>query len=71
MCVGGPAAKRGHVGLGPCLIDEDEAGYIDPAAALEPLGAPARHIGTLLLGGDQRLFLCVSFSAWTKSHTEW
>jgi len=68
LALGRPTAQRGHVG--PGLVDEDEVGDVDPAAVLAPLSAPARHIRTLLLGGDQGLFLCVSFSAWTTSHTE-
>ena len=64
-----PAAQRRHVGLGPGLVDEHQAGGIDPALVLHPLRPPARHVRTLPLGRDQRLFLCVSPSAWTNSHT--
>jgi hypothetical protein len=65
-----PAAQRRHVGLGPCLVDEDQAGGVDPRAELQPLRTPARDIGTGALVGDQRLFLYVSASAWTNAHTE-
>ena len=33
-------------------------------------GNPPRHVRAIPLAGDQRLFLCVSLSAWTNSHTE-
>ena len=52
-----PAAQRRHVGLGPGLVDEDQAGGIDAALVRRPLRAPPRHVGTLALAGDQRLFL--------------
>ena len=52
-----PAAQGCHVGFGPGLVDEDETGRVDLGAIFEPLRTPARHIGTFLLGGDQRLFL--------------
>ena len=65
-----PAPERGHVGLGPGLVDEHQAGGVDPVLIQNPLRPPARHVGTILLGGDQRLFLCDSPSACTNSHTE-
>lgn len=52
-----PAAQRRHIGLGPSLVDEDEAGGIDPILVGLPLLASPRHIGTVALAGDQRLFL--------------
>src|SRR5215203_5416377 len=65
-----PAAERGHVGFGPGLVDEDEAGRIDKPLPRRPLGASPRHVGAVLFGRDQRLFLWLSFSAWTNSQTE-
>ena len=65
-----PAPERRHIGLGPGLVDEDEAARIDPALIGGPPRAPSRHVGAIPLAGDQRLFLCVSLSAWTNSHTE-
>jgi hypothetical protein len=65
-----PAPERRHIGLGPGFVDEDEAARIDPALIGGPLRAPSRHVGAIPLAGDQRLFLCVSRSAWTNSHTE-
>ncbi len=52
-----PAPERGHVGLGPGLVDEDEAGRVDELLPARPLRPPARHVGAALLGRDQRLFL--------------
>jgi hypothetical protein len=52
-----PATQRRHIGLGPGLVDEDEAGGIDPILVGLPLLASPRHIGTVALAGDQRLFL--------------
>lgn len=51
-----PSPERRHVGLGPSLIDEDHAGGVDPVLIRRPLGSPARHVGAILLAGDQRLF---------------
>ena len=65
-----PAPERSHVGLGPGLVDEDEAGGIDKPLPRRPLGASPRHVGAVLFGRDQRLFLWLSFSAWTNSQTE-
>jgi hypothetical protein len=52
-----PAAQRRHIGLGPSLVDEDEAGWIDPILVRLPLLASPRNVGTIALAGDQRLFL--------------
>ena len=53
-----PAPERRHVGLGPGLVDEHQAGGVDAALIQDPLRPPTRDIGTILLGRDQRLFLC-------------
>jgi hypothetical protein len=45
-----------HVGLRPCLVDEDEARGIKPALVLLPLCAPPRHVGAILLAGVQAFF---------------
>jgi hypothetical protein len=63
-----PAPQRRHIGFGPGLIDEHQAGRIYPIAIPGPLCPPTGYIGTILLGGNQRLFLKLSFSAWTNSH---
>ena len=52
-----PAPQRRHVGLRPGLVDEHQAAGVDPVLIRRPLRAAAGDIGTVLLGGDQRLFL--------------
>jgi len=51
-----PAAQRRHVGLGPSLIDEDQAARIETALILLPLQAPTRDGGPILLACEQRFF---------------
>jgi hypothetical protein len=53
----GPAPQRRHVGFGPSLIDEHKAGGVNPIPVFGPLCPPTGDIGTILLGGNQRLFL--------------
>jgi hypothetical protein len=48
--------KARHVGLGPGLVDEDEAPRINPALILLPLNPPARYVGAILLDGVQAFF---------------
>jgi hypothetical protein len=55
------AARRatmatGHVGLGPGLVDEDQAGRINPALVLPPLSPSPRDVGPILLAGVQAFF---------------
>lgn len=57
LTVRAPAAQRRHIGLGPGLVDEDEAGGIDAILVGLPLLASPRHVGAIALAGDQRLFL--------------
>jgi hypothetical protein len=52
-----PAPQRCHVGFGPGLVNEHQAGGIDPFPILGPLGTAAGNVGAVLLGGNQRLFL--------------
>ena len=52
-----PAPQRRHVGFGPGLIDEYQPGGVDPLPILGPLRPAAGHVGAILLGGNQRLFL--------------
>jgi hypothetical protein len=52
-----PAPQRRHIGFGPGLIDEHQPSGIDPIPILGPLRPPTGDIGTILLGGNQRLFL--------------
>jgi len=52
-----PAPQRRHIGFGPGLIDEHQPSGVDPILILGPLRPPTGDIGTILLGGNQRLFL--------------
>ena len=51
-----PAPQRRHVGLGPGLVDEDQALRVDPVLILRPLRSPARDVGTIVLAGDHGFF---------------
>jgi hypothetical protein len=51
-----PAVGADHVGLGPGLIDEDEAGRINLSLMPFPACSSARDVGSVLLGGQQRFF---------------
>jgi hypothetical protein len=52
-----PSSEWSHVGLGPGLVDEHQAGRIDTILIFSPLCPPACHIRAILLRCDQRLFL--------------
>ncbi len=45
-----------HIGLGPGLIDEDQARGVDPVLILLPARPPAGHVRTILLAGVQGFF---------------
>ena len=51
-----PAAQRRHVGLGPGLVDEDEAGRVDAALIALPALTLSGDVGTRLLGGQHAFF---------------
>jgi hypothetical protein len=51
-----PAVGARHVGLGPCLVDEDQTRRIKPPLILFPLRPPSGHVGTILLAGVQAFF---------------
>jgi hypothetical protein len=51
-----PATQGRHVGLGPGLVDEDQPRRVKPALIELPLPPPSRHVGAILLGGEQRFF---------------
>ena len=51
-----PAPKRGHVGLNPGFVDEDEPGGIDPALIFPPLLPSPLNAGAILLGGEHGFF---------------
>jgi hypothetical protein len=52
-----PAPQRRHIGFGPGLVDEHQPGGINPFPIFGPLCPAAGNIGTVLFGGNQRLFL--------------
>ena len=55
----GPAVGAGHVGLGPCLIDEHQPVGVETGLAVAP-GVPAhQHIRTVLLRRVAGLFFRV------------
>jgi hypothetical protein len=54
--LGTPAAQRCHVGLDPCLVDEDKLGGIEAALPGPPSLPPAHDIGAGLLKREQRFF---------------
>jgi hypothetical protein len=51
-----PAPQGGHVGLGPGLVDEDQALRIDLALILLPLRASAGDVRTFAFAGDDAFF---------------
>ncbi len=51
------AVGRGHVGLGPGLVDEDQAAQVE--ALLAPGRTSGLDVGAVELGRRQRLFLRV------------
>ena len=51
-----PAPQGGHVGLGPGLVDEDQAFRIDLALILLPLRASAGDVRTVTFAGDDAFF---------------
>ena len=51
-----PPPERRHVGLGPRLVDEDQALRIDPVAILDPLRPASPDVGAVLLAGQHGFF---------------
>ena len=51
-----PAAQRGHVGLDPGLVDEDELGWVEMTLPRPPSLTPPRDVATRLLKREQRFF---------------
>ena len=51
-----PAARAGHVGLGPSLVDKDQTTWIKTVLMALPAITPTRHVRPVLLGGVQRFF---------------
>ena len=51
-----PAAKRGHVGLDPRLVDEDQTRRIETTLPRLPALAATGNVGPGLLKSEQRFF---------------
>jgi hypothetical protein len=58
-----------HVGFGPGVIDEDQAGRIKPPLILSPLRPPPGDVRTILFAGLQAFFLKLMPSCSKKCHT--
>ena len=52
----GAAVRARHVGLGPRLVDEDEALGIEVELAFEPVLTPLHDVRAFLFGGVRGLF---------------
>jgi hypothetical protein len=59
----------GHVGLGPGLVDKDQAFGGKLALVFLPPLAPAGNVGAVLFAGMQALFLNVMPSRAKNAHT--
>jgi hypothetical protein len=62
------AVRARHIGLGPGLVDEDQASWINPPLILYPLRPTSSDVGTILLAGAQA-FLKLIPSCSKKCHT--
>ena len=51
-----PSAQGRHVGLGPSLIDEDQALRVDPVLVLGPLCSSSRDVGTVAFASHHAFF---------------
>ena len=51
-----PSPERRHVGLGPSLIEEDQAAELNPVLIGRPLRAPTRDVGAVLFAGEHGFF---------------
>jgi len=51
-----PSPERRHVGLGPGLIEEDQAAGFNPVLIGRPLRAPPRNVGAILFAGEHGFF---------------
>lgn len=51
-----PAVVRRHVGLDPCLINEDQSGRVKARLKGTPTSSPAGNVGAGLLKGEQCFF---------------
>src|SRR6185436_136475 len=62
-----PAGAAGHRCGCSCLVDEDEALTIHVTLPHPPAAAVPGHVGPILLGRSQALFLCDKPSRWSMS----
>jgi len=53
---GAASVPANHVGLGPGLIDEDQASRVKPALMLPPPQSPPGDVGAVLFTGVQAFF---------------
>ena len=51
-----PSTQRRHVGLGPGLVDEDQAFRLDAILILCPLRPSARHVGAIAFASHHAFF---------------
>lgn len=51
-----PTAQRRHIGFGPSLVDEDEAGRFNARLIAHPLSAPSFDVGAILFAWQKRFF---------------
>ena len=51
-----PAARAGHVGFGPGLIDKNKAGWINPGLVFFPAQPAPGDVSAMLLVGEQGFF---------------
>jgi len=59
-----PSMTAGHVGGGPCLVDEDEPLRVEIRLGVEPGAALAQDVGTVLLDRVAGLFFRVIPRRW-------
>ena len=51
-----PSPQRGHIGLGPGLVDEDQALRLDAVLIFCPLRPPARDVGAVAFASHHAFF---------------
>jgi len=60
LASGCPAVLPNHVGLDRGLVQEEQPAWGQAGLLLLPVRTRSRDVRTVLFGGMQRLFLCVS-----------
>lgn len=68
LALGRAPAQPRQVRLRRRLVEEDQAGWIEPALAAAPAPTGLGHVRPVLFGGMERLFLYVSPS---RAKTQW